>query len=128
MGQMATPKRVALLVNESAFGVKPDDPDRLIRLCRGVGIDVTAVERPAPAAPAGSVGGLLVVGGDGALTAGLPGAMPRSVAVGLLPRGAGTVWAREIGLPVRQEAAIRALAEGSVESMDVGRIHWPETG
>jgi diacylglycerol kinase family enzyme len=136
MGQMATPKRVALLVNENAFGVKPDDPDRLIRLCRGVGIDVTAVERPASAAAmaqaaaahADSVSGLLVVGGDGALNASLPGAMHRSVAVGMLPRGTVNVWAREIGLPVRPEAAIRALAEGSVESMDVGRIHWPENG
>jgi diacylglycerol kinase (ATP) len=136
MGQTPTPKRVALLVNENAFGVKPDDADRLIRLLRGAGIDVTAVERPGSAsemaeaakAHADSATGLLVVGGDGALNASLPGAMHRPVAVGMLPRGTVNVWAREIGMPVRADAAIRALAEGSVESMDVGRIHWPETG
>jgi diacylglycerol kinase (ATP) len=136
MGQSATPRRVALLVNESAFGARPDDADRLIRVCRSVGIEVTAVERPtspaamaeAAAAHADTATGLLVVGGDGALNASLPGAMHRPVAVGMLPRGTVNVWAREIGMPVQAEAAIRALAEGSVQSMDVGRIHWPESG
>lgn len=136
MGHTPTPRRVALLVNENAFGVRPDDPDRLVRICRGEGIDVTAVERPsspaamaeAAAAHAESATGLLVVGGDGALNASLPGAMHRPVAVGMLPRGTVNVWAREIGMPAQPEAAIRALAQGSVQAMDVGRIHWPEAG
>jgi len=127
---------VALLVNENAFGVRADDPDKLVRLCRAAGIDVTAVERPgsaqemaeAAAAHAESATGLLVVGGDGALNASLPGALNRPVAVGMLPRGTVNVWAREIGMPARAEAAIRALADGTVESMDVGRIAWPESG
>lgn len=134
MVQTAAPRRVALLVNENAFGVRPDDPDKLVRLCRGVGIDVTAVERPrspaemaeAAAGHAESATGLLVVGGDGALNAALPGALNRPVAVGMLPRGTVNVWAREIGMPVQAEAAVRALADGRVESMDVGRIAWPE--
>jgi diacylglycerol kinase (ATP) len=134
MANTATPKRVALLINENAFGVRADDPDKLVRLCRGVGIDVTAVERPgspaemaeAAAVHAESATGLLVVGGDGALNASLPGALNRPVAVGMLPRGTVNVWAREIGMPIQAEAAIQALAEGTVESMDVGRIAWPE--
>jgi diacylglycerol kinase (ATP) len=131
-----TPRRVALLVNESAFAVRPDDADRLVHLCRGVGLEVAAVERPgsatamaeAAAAHAEKVEGLLVVGGDGALNASLPGALHRPVAVGMLPRGTVNVWAREIGLPVQPERALRALVAGTVEAIDVGVIRWPEAG
>jgi diacylglycerol kinase family enzyme len=82
----------------------------------------------AAAAHAESATGLLIVGGDGALNASLPGTLNRPVAVGMLPRGTVNVWAREIGMPVQAEAAIQALAAGRVESMDVGRIAWPESG
>ena len=127
---------MALLVNPRAGAVRRDDADRLARLCRGVGFDVADVALPdspeemaeAAARCAENAPGVLVVGGDGALNAALPGCIDRPVAVGVLARGTVNVWAREIGLPVQAERALDALARGTVRSIDVGRIAWPECG
>jgi diacylglycerol kinase family enzyme len=132
----APPREVALLLNPHAFGVRPDDADRLSGLCRDAGI--TVVEAAHPESPremaaaarryAGKVEGLLVVGGDGALNSALPGCLGTDTAIGMLPRGTVNVWAREIGLPAQPDRAIKALAGGRTRAIDVGRIDWPEAG
>jgi diacylglycerol kinase (ATP) len=133
----APPRQAALMINAEAGGARAVDADRVVRLCRESGIDVVDVSRPdSPDEMASTarrladqvVPGLLVAGGDGALNAALPGCLNRPIALGMLPSGTVNVWAREIGLPRRLEGAVRALARGTVRSMDVGRVYWPEVG
>lgn len=131
-----TPRTVGLLLNPQAFGVRPDDEDRLGGLCRDAGLTVVETAQPeTPEAMAetvrrwtGLAEGVIVVGGDGALNRALPGALGSDLAVGMLPRGTVNVWAREIGLPSRPEDAIKALAAGTTRSIDVGVISWPAVG
>jgi diacylglycerol kinase (ATP) len=128
-----TPREVALLLNPRAFGVKPNDADRLAGLCRDAGL--TVVETAEPESPeamaeaarryASQVEGLLIVGGDGALNRALQGCVGTDVAVGMLPRGTVNVWAHEIGLPADPRLAIEALAAGTTRLVDVGSIVWP---
>jgi diacylglycerol kinase (ATP) len=130
------PRAVGLLLNPQAFGVRPDDEDRLSALCREAGLAVVETARPeTPEAMAetvrrwtGVADGVLVVGGDGALNRALPGAIGSDLAFGMLPRGTVNVWAREIGLPARPEDAIQALAGGTTRLVDVGRLDWPAVG
>ena len=62
-------------------------------------------------------------GGDGTLSlcanflAGTP------VALAALPLGTGNTFARSIGLPVEMEEAIKSIAEGHIETIDVGKCN-----
>lgn len=130
------PRRIGLIVNAHAFAVRSEDADRVVRLCRENNLAVVDVVRPESAegmasaarAFAGAADGVLVLGGDGAVNATLPGCLGRTLAIGMVPRGTVNVWAREIGLPVRPDLAVPALAAGHVESVDVGRVLWPASG
>lgn len=70
---------------------------------------------------------VLVAGGDGTLHEVVNGLVGSEVALGVLPVGTANVWAREIGMPTALPLvsdllpAARALAEGRVYRIDVGR-------
>jgi YegS/Rv2252/BmrU family lipid kinase len=72
---------------------------------------------------------VLVVGGDGTINEAANGLAGTEVALGVLPMGTGNVWAAQIGLvPVptplhrpRLLSAARALAEGEMRRVDLGR-------
>jgi len=73
---------------------------------------------------------VFAAGGDGTLNEVVNGLVGSDVAVGILPVGTGNVWAWEIGVPVwtplhphRLPDAVKALEEGVVYTVDVGRAN-----
>lgn len=70
---------------------------------------------------------VLVAGGDGNLNEVVNRLVGSEVALGVLPVGTANVWAREIGMPTAAPLvtdllpAARALAEGRIYRIDVGR-------
>jgi len=71
----------------------------------------------------------LVAGGDGTVNEAVNGLAGSDVALAVLPHGTGNVWAAEIGLvpiptPLHKPdllAAARALADGQIRTIDLGR-------
>ncbi len=63
---------------------------------------------------------VIVCGGDGTLNAVVNGLAGSGLAVGLVPLGTGNDFARAIGIPLDPEAAIRRIAEGSEQRVDLG--------
>jgi diacylglycerol kinase (ATP) len=69
------------------------------------------------------VSAVLGAGGDGLLSDMLPAVLGTSVALGVVPLGTGNVWARELGLPLSPEAAIKAQLGQPPRRVDVGRAN-----
>jgi diacylglycerol kinase (ATP) len=68
-------------------------------------------------------GALVVVGGDGMVSAALPLVAGSGVPLGLIPAGTGNDTARFLGLPRRDpEAAARIVTGGRTGSFDLGRV------
>ncbi|MFQ6059557.1 MAG: diacylglycerol/lipid kinase family protein, partial [Anaerolineae bacterium] len=96
-----------------------------LRETRGRG-DATTYAQEAVAAGCQAV---VVVGGDGTISEAVNGLAGSDVALGVLPMGTGNVWAAEIGLlptptPLHRPdllASARALTEGQIRRVDVGR-------
>jgi diacylglycerol kinase (ATP) len=63
---------------------------------------------------------VLAVGGDGTANEVAAGLLGSETALGLVPMGSGNGLARTLGLPLRPEAALRALATSVVRRMDIG--------
>lgn len=76
--------------------------------------------RALDAAVAGAPDLLVVAGGDGTLSAAGRRLSGLDIALGVLPVGTTNNFARSLGLPVRLEAAVAALAAGKVADVDLG--------
>ncbi|GAC1444411.1 MAG: diacylglycerol kinase family lipid kinase [Chloroflexota bacterium] len=63
---------------------------------------------------------VLVAGGDGTLNEAVQALAGTNVALGYLPHGTVNVWARELSIPLQTTAAARAIANGRVETVDLG--------
>lgn len=108
--------------------------DEALDLLRAAGWTVTradtekpgqAVELARQAAMAGYEA-VIAAGGDGTLNEVINGVVGTPTAVGFLPIGTMNVWAREVGIPLPNiwqhlRGATRALLEGIVRAIDVGR-------
>ena len=97
---------------------------RPVRTVSGAGPD-DALER-ACAAVAARPAALVAVGGDGMVSLALRAVAGTGVPLGVVAAGTGNDFARACGLPVRQPDAAgrtvaRALAEGRVRELDLGR-------
>lgn len=73
---------------------------------------------------------VLAAGGDGSLNEAANALVHSEVALGVLPSGTANVWARQIGLPTpaplypaQLADAARAMCEGIIRSIDVGRAN-----
>lgn len=66
---------------------------------------------------------VLVAGGDGTLNEAVQGLEGTETALGYLPYGTVNIWAREIGVPGNPVLAARAIADGRVEVIDLGRAN-----
>lgn len=64
---------------------------------------------------------LFVVGGDGTLNEAANGLVGSQTALAMVPAGTVNIWAREIGIPRRPLAAVRACLEGERRRIDLGR-------
>ncbi len=89
--------------------------------------DATQLARRAAEA---GLDGVWVAGGDGTVNEAVNGLVGSQTALGVLPVGTGNIWAKQLHLPTYtlthpfrlREAAV-AQAEGSIRSVDVGRIN-----
>jgi len=70
---------------------------------------------------------LISVGGDGTMNEVANALVDTPTALGVLPRGTGNVWAREMGMPLDDLAAgARLLANAPVKIIDVGEVRGKE--
>ena len=69
---------------------------------------------------------IVAAGGDGTLRDVAHALAGRGVPLGVLPGGTVNLWAQELGIPARPEAAARALIDSDVRLADVGRVHLPD--
>ena len=76
-------------------------------------------------ARAGSVGAVVVLGGDGTLKE-VAGALAHSGRpVGILPGGTGNLVARSLGIPMEADRAARVVLEGMTVATDLGLVRVP---
>lgn len=64
---------------------------------------------------------VLVAGGDGTINETIQALAGSETVLGYLPYGTVNVWARELGIPLDPEGAARALLDGRIETVDLGR-------
>lgn len=119
-----------VVMNRSAGG--PDDPEaRIVELFRAQGEDprvlhptderdICAVAREA----AGSSDRIVIAaGGDGTISA-VAGALTGTEKIlGVLPVGTLNHFAKDLGIPLDLEGAVRTIKEGVVAAVDVGEVN-----
>jgi YegS/Rv2252/BmrU family lipid kinase len=66
---------------------------------------------------------VIVGGGDGTLSTCAETLAGSHVAMGVLPLGTGNTFARSIGIPVDLRGAVQNIADGRIESVDVGKCN-----
>jgi diacylglycerol kinase family enzyme len=118
---------VRLIANPLASGVSPELVDRVAgRLATVAEVDVRRTERPGHAtelAAEPGAGAVVAMGGDGTANEVVNGVPPGAL-VGVVPAGATSVLARQLGLSKRPLAAASALAaaiaEGRSRPMGLG--------
>ncbi|HYV81982.1 MAG TPA: diacylglycerol kinase family protein [Pyrinomonadaceae bacterium] len=94
-----------------SLGVKVD-----LRLTRGPG---DATEIAARAAGNGS-SDVIVAGGDGTINEAIQGLAGTKARLAIIPRGTGNVLARELGLPLEDEPALKIVAQGKSRQIYLG--------
>ena len=94
-----------------SLGVKVD-----LRLTRGPG---DATEIASRAARNGS-SDVIVVGGDGTINEAIQGLAGTKARLAIIPRGTGNVLARELGLPLDDEQALKIAAQGKSRQIYLG--------
>ena len=86
----------------------------------GAGSDLTALAREAVESGAKMV---VAGGGDGTINAVASALVETQVALGVLPLGTLNHFAKDLGIPLKLEAAIRNLFDGRTIAVDVGEIN-----
>lgn len=124
--------RVTVLTNPaSGHGNAPHAAERAVARFQQRGVDVTAIVGSDAAHAARLVDealdhgtdALVVVGGDGVIALALQSLATGDTPLGIIPAGTGNDHAREYGLPAKNpEAAADVIADGHVETVDLGRI------
>ena len=126
------PDHVVALINPtSAKGAGAEAGRRAVAALRAAGIEVTDIvgrtaaegeQRAGDALLKNPQAALVVVGGDGMVSAGLRllADEPERV-LGVIPAGTGNDTARSLGIPLKDpEAAARVIAAGEVSHVDLG--------
>jgi diacylglycerol kinase (ATP) len=124
--------RVTVLTNPaSGHGNAPHAAERAIArfqqrgvdVCGIVGTDARHARRLVDAELSRGTDALVVVGGDGIVSVALQALALGDVPLGIIPAGTGNDHAREYGLPTGDPAAAAdVVVDGSVETVDLGRI------
>ncbi|HEY3121280.1 MAG TPA: diacylglycerol kinase family protein [Vicinamibacteria bacterium] len=122
--------RAAVLLNTTAKAMK-DEPEaqaeRVAEAFRAAGIsaDVRAVAcdripEETRVAAATDVDVVVLGGGDGTISSGAEVLVGGDKRLGVLPLGTLNHFARDLGIPIELDGAVRAIAEGAVRQVDVG--------
>jgi diacylglycerol kinase (ATP) len=131
-GAVARIAKVTVLTNPaSGHGSAPRAAGRAITRLQQRGVDVVAIvgtdaahaRRLVDEALATGTDALVVVGGDGIISLALQVLALGDVPLGIIPAGTGNDHAREFGIPTSDpDAAADVIVDGSVETVDLGRI------
>jgi diacylglycerol kinase (ATP) len=120
-----------VLLNPRARSGSGGPLDRILRPFRAAGWEAELwvgegpewTSRAARRAVELGVSAVFGAGGDGMLADILPALLGTSVALGVVPRGTGNVWARELGIPLDPESAIAVQLARPPRLVDVGRAN-----
>src|SRR5262249_23514137 len=96
-----------------SLGVEVD-----LQLTRGPG---DATEIASRAARNGNAE-VIVAGGDGTINEAIQGLAGTDASLAIIPRGTGNVLARELGLPLDEEAAVAVVAKGNSRKIYLGLV------
>lgn len=127
---MAVP--VTVIVNSTAgTGCPPDWTERLKEKfgAAGLAADLRLVRHGADilstvkAAVAGGAGIVVAGGGDGTVSAVATGLVDTGVALGVLPMGTLNHFAKDLGIPLEEDAAIAVIAGGRRLDVDAGEVN-----
>jgi diacylglycerol kinase (ATP) len=116
-----------LIVNPAARGGRSAEATALAA-CRAAGVRPrlrrTEAAGHAAAIAAAEADGesVLVLGGDGTVMEVVSALVGRDTAIGVLPGGTGNQLARHLGIPLDVQRAVRALAQASTVTIDLGRL------
>ncbi|HRV82235.1 MAG TPA: acylglycerol kinase family protein, partial [Planctomycetota bacterium] len=131
-GEVRLGERVAILVNPTAGrGRAAHLADALEAACRGRGASVwrQATQRAGDGVRLArelpdDIARVFVLGGDGTLREVAAGVLERAQrpALGHIPLGNANVVAREMGIPLQGEAALAALLDGELRTIDILRV------
>ena len=124
--------RITVLTNPaSGHGGATHAAERAVAQFNRRGVDVVAIagsdaehaRRLVEAALERGMDALVVVGGDGIIALALQALAKTAIPLGIIPAGTGNDHAREFGIPTRDpEAAADVVVDGSIETVDLGRI------
>jgi YegS/Rv2252/BmrU family lipid kinase len=102
---------------------------------RGWSVELKVTAKPgdaialARAAAAARRDAAIVAGGDGTVNEAVNGLVGTDTALGVLPIGTGNLWAKQLGVPtytltnpLRLRDAAEGLVEGTLRSIDVGKV------
>jgi diacylglycerol kinase family enzyme len=128
---MGTMRALVVLNARSGAGCGPERIDRLQASFEAVGLAAQVVlaqggdEIFAAIDRARDAGVDMVVagGGDGTQSAVASRLVDTDLVQGVLPFGTLNHFAKDLGIPLKEEDAIRVLAEGSVRQVDVGEVN-----
>ena len=96
--------------------IKTHFPTAVIQLTRAAG-HATELARRAAAQNAEAV---VAIGGDGTINETARGLVGTQTALGVIPRGSGNGFARELGMPLDFNQALSALAHANIQPCDAG--------
>lgn len=124
----------AIVLLNAAAGLRPGpsqgEAARIAELFAALGVTAEIREVPGPdllaaarAAASTDVDVVVMGGGDGTMSAGAGALAGSGKTMGLLPLGTLNHFARDVGIPVRLEEAVRTIAQGTVRSVDVGEAN-----
>ncbi len=65
---------------------------------------------------------VVAVGGDGTINEAAQGVLNSETALGVVPTGSGNGFARNVGIPLRLEPALKLISDPSFRNIDVGKI------
>lgn len=124
--------RITVLTNPaSGHGNAPHAAERAIarfqqrgiNVCEIVGTDAAHARRLVDDELARGTDALVVVGGDGIISVALQALARGDVPLGIIPAGTGNDHAREFQIPTGDpEAAADVVADGHIQTIDLGRI------
>ena len=126
-----TPRIVAVVNAGSGTGNDADIAERLRALFAAAGASVevrvasggdqiaAGIEAAVAARPDVVVAG----GGDGTVSSVAAALVDTGIALGVLPLGTLNHFAKDLGMPLELEAAVRAIVEGECVAVDVGEVN-----
>ncbi len=123
---------VTVLLNPGAGGRHaPDLPSRLVGLFAGAGVEahivpLASAEHAAEAvqmAVASAADAVVAGGGDGTVNSVASALLDSTTPLGVLPLGTLNHFAKDLGLPLDVEGAVRTIAAHHVRHIDVGDVN-----